>query len=395
MAWLAGAAAKYLQKIQPGHHQVLLVGPTGFDSETSVFSSHSDQGRVVRLLGSDDFWTDLNMESAAGFQALEAETSSKIVHSTGCITACAAAHNASAYFGYSRVQDAASKFGLNLQLAESPTSAVTLARGHGYQLQGARNACYEGGQGAGYLSIPNLKSAQEHSFSVHGGVLNGGTVLKVSRTGETGENLIELTLADGSTVRAHNVLVCGGSFCNQLLPAELALPLHLKTETVVTAELPACVARELASLPSLLWEVDASEFEGVYLVPPMKYADGKWYLKIGCNSPKDMHFEQSSCDTWNQISRWFEAEDGNEATVEQERVLRSVLRDINPELYRKVVSFAPKRCIITRTPSGRPILEQLDENLFVATGGNGYGAMASDAIGRRAAEMVVRMGKAP
>ena len=51
-------------------------------------------------------------------------------------------------------------------------------------------------------------------------------MLKVSRTGETGENLIELTLADGSTVRAHNVLVCGGSFCSQLLPAELALPLH-------------------------------------------------------------------------------------------------------------------------------------------------------------------------
>ena len=68
--------------------------------------------------------------------------------------------------------------------------------------------------------------------------------------------------------------------------------------------------------------------------------------------------------------------------------MKRLFRRVYPGLYEDVSMFSPKRCIITRTPTSRPILSELDGGLFIATGGNGYGAMASDAIGRRAAAMV-------
>jgi sarcosine oxidase len=393
------ATAKYLQRVRG--QRVLAVGPTTFDSKHKVYSSHNDQGRVVRLLGFDDYWTDLNMEAAAGFRDLEAETGLAIVHRTGCVTTCEIPYEHSAYFKGDRVQQTASRAGLDVQVAKAG-AADRLLREKGFGAPhpktGVENACYEdGATGAGYLSVPNLKQAQELSFVSRGGMVNNHTVLSIARHQN---RTWQVHLSDGSVVNAQNVVVCCGSFCNKLglLPSGLrALPLHLKTETVLMAKLPGKVARELAvTMPSLLLEVDTGEYEGVYAVPPMQYQDSEWYLKIGCNSPEDRHFEVPAAGMqgdddgrWSEISRWFEGGQADAgATQRQEQALKRVFLDLYPELAGSVSLFVPKRCIITRTPTARPILSELDCGLFVATGGNGYGAMASDAIGRRAAAMV-------
>ena len=407
------AAAKHMQRVTG--QRVLAVGPATFDSDHKVYSSHDDQGRVVRLLGFDDYWTDLNLEAAAGFRDLEAETGVTVVHRTGCVTTCEIPYEKSAYFKGDRVQRTAGRVGLPLhvQVAKTPTASNQLLREKGLRPNpdpktGGRvvNACYEdGATGAGFLSIPDLKRAQELSFLSHGGTVSNHTALSLSRDDANGAWRVHLS--DGSVVSAPRVLVVCGSFCNKLLqqsklPGLQPLPLQLKTETVLLAKLPEGIARTAATKPSLLLEVDTGDYEGVYAVPPMRYPDGNWYLKIGCNSPEDRCFDSgvSGAGTgakgpdgqsmWSEISRWFESSDDT-ATQRQAETLERVFRDVYPELSENVSLFVPKRCIITRTPSGRPVLQELckcGSGLFVAAGGNGYGAMASDGIGRRAAAMV-------
>ena len=61
-----------------------------------------------------------------------------------------------------------------------------------------------------------------------------------------------------------------------------------------------------------------------------------------------------------------------------------LLSDIN------VLSHQGDCCVIVKTPSGRPYIDQIHEQLGVALGGNGCAAKSSDEIGRIAAEMIMR-----
>ena len=142
------ATAKYLQRIRG--ERVLAVGPTKFDSNYGVYSSHNDQGRVVRLIGFDDYWTDLNVEAAFGFRQLELETGMTVVHRTGCVTACEIPYERSAYFQEDRVQRTASRVGLNIKVTTSQTPSEALLQETGFLGFGAphvENAAFEDGTG--------------------------------------------------------------------------------------------------------------------------------------------------------------------------------------------------------------------------------------------------------
>ena len=52
------------------------------------------------------------------------------------------------------------------------------------------------------------------------------------------------------------------------------------------------------------------------------------------------------------------------------------------------LSFATKRCIITRTATTYPMIDQVAEGLFVAVGGNGGSAQCASVWGEMAAELV-------
>ena len=132
------------------------------------------------------------------------------------------------------------------------------------------------------------------------------------------------------------------------------------------------------------------------------YPDGTWCLKLGANSTLDRHFavddDSSSHVAMTALAEWFAPLPAGTSQVQhEESALRKVLQDLFPHL--RVHKFRTKRCVITRTVDGRPLLARLggvahdhhqqQSGLFVATGGNGYGAMASDAVGRRAADMVL------
>ena len=70
---IGSAAARYLSQSQ---NNVMVVGPDEYSdvNEAIVFSSHYDQGRVQRIIGTDPVWTLLNLQSSGQYDFLEKES---------------------------------------------------------------------------------------------------------------------------------------------------------------------------------------------------------------------------------------------------------------------------------------------------------------------------------
>lgn len=80
--------------------------------------------------------------------------------------------------------------------------------------------------------------------------------------------------------RARKVLLATGGFTNfgQLLPQALKLQLRLTTHTTVLGEVSEQDGEHrLSGLPSLVWCSQAAE----YALPPIRYPDGRLYVKLG------------------------------------------------------------------------------------------------------------------
>lgn len=385
------ATSAHIARMRPDL-KVALVGPEDHRPDRGVFSSHRDMGRVVRTVGLDACWTRLNVDAQNGFVALEQETGRSIVSRNGTILVSTQAEEKDHYFGsVGSLIDVFSLHGTSMVVRDEATTTRLIERVSPYNAKGlgGKRAIFETGH-AGYLSIPQLKAAQLQRFLVK----NRGVevrhyiddiVTNVRRMHKS--ESYKVSVASGTALQSKVVVVCAGAFANLpgLLPR--AVDIKLKTETVILAHIGQEEASRLLKIPSLLWEDEPShgDYEGPYLVPPMDYggSDG-WCIKLGANLRHDVfptHYEQ--------VKEWFTAAD----TSEQEAVLVHVFQRLLPQV--RVNRFSSKKCLLCRTATGKPYVDVVDDlGLFVCVGGNGYGAMCSDAIGKLTASMCLN-GAAP
>ena len=190
---------------------------------------------------------------------------------------------------------------------------------------------------------------------------------------------MQVATMNGSIYSAKKILVAPGAYVNFFDLIKNKVALTLKSETTIWANVSAGEAQRLSGLPSLLYEIDIPEYRNIYLIQPVKYTDGNYYLKMGCNLPADIYF-----DNLKDIQDWFRNGDSN-ANLKN---LRDALMTVMPNL--KAKTFLAKRCIVSFTKHGKPYIGALNDNgLFVAAGGNGYSAMCSDALGRIASHVLM------
>jgi len=190
---------------------------------------------------------------------------------------------------------------------------------------------------------------------------------------------VDIATHQGATIHAGRVLVAAGAFTNLTPLLDRRLALTLKSETVILARVSGAEMERLRALPSLLYEVDTPELEGIYSTCPVEYPDGRCYLKMGCNLPDDIYFD----DDLGAIQRWFRSGDSDAHIA---RML-GALRTIMPGLL--VEECIARRCILTRTAGhGNPYVGQIGDRAYVAVG-NGWSAMASDSIGRVACHLML------
>lgn len=328
-----------------------LVGPA-FGDTSQVFSSHHDQGRVCRTLDRVPTWTALNVASLSGIEALEAEVGIPVRRPTGCLLAT----NDPGH-GW---------FDVAPELEIDPAVAAAWP----YALPGAVRYGLEGPP-AGILVVPELLRAQHTALVAAGGTRHPHPLVRRT-SGPPGH---VLTLADGRVLEAPTVVLCPGAYVNAWL--DDPLDVVLETETVLLVPVDEARARDMATVPTLLWDGEGSGWQSPYVVPPLRFADGRTYLKIGCDLDLDHRFVDV-----DDVRAWFVSGD----SAAQRPALVDAAATVIPSL--STDDAVTRRCILTRTPHAHPMIGEVGPGLFVGAGGHGWAAMASDGIGELVARTV-------
>lgn len=227
---------------------------------------------------------------------------------------------------------------------------------------------------AGYIRPKRLIDAQETLTTGRGGVLVDDTVVAIDSVAGG----YEVTTATGRHFRAPRVILATGAFANTLDLLPQPVDITVKTEIIILGEVTAADATDLADYPVVQYEIDSEDIDGIYMTPPVEYPDGSHCIKMGADT---------RLDTWpttlGEIRRWFEtATDGAFLPL-----LQPALQALWPNV--DFVSLRTRPCIVTYTPDDHPLIDEVAPGLVVATAGNGRGAKASDAWGRKAADLVL------
>lgn len=364
---VGSAAAKYLSVT---NDSIALIGPGEpvNDDDSIVFASHYDQARVQRIIGKDEVWTRLNESAIRQYPNIEKQTGICFHHPVGCLYVNP--YGEDDYLLQARWLS--KKFNAPFKSYQNKKEiAVDFSD---FNFPPASHGLFETAP-AGFIDPRLLIEAQLHLFRERRGTVLKETVIDISYK----EACFFIKTAEGSTHEAKKVLLATGSFMNFLGLLPQPLQLKTKSEVVLLAKLSPEEAERLSRLPSLLYEIDNGETEGIYLIQPVKYPDGNFYIKIGCNMPGDIFF-----DTLEEVQHWFKQADCRAFAGALVHALKMILPGA------AFTEYLTKKCIISRTPHGRPFIGQTSQTgLYVAGGCNGYSAMCSDAIGNVAAELMM------
>jgi sarcosine oxidase len=225
---------------------------------------------------------------------------------------------------------------------------------------------------SGHVSPRSQVRAQATVAAQQGAQVIVETVRSVRQQGD----YVEVSTDAGHVYRAAHVLIAAGGFSNtqQLLPRPLEILVYART--IVLMELGSVDHERLQHMPSIIYKPRDPD-ERCYILPPIRYPDGKYYLKIG-GSPGDPTIE-----TLDELGTWFRSS-GREAAAQH---LLAKLHRIIPGLQPVVVRT--ESCVTTFTPSEQIYADKLaGGRIGVLTGGNGSAAKSADEIGRIGALMM-------
>lgn len=353
---MGSAAARHLALTGAS---VVLIGPgepADTQNHTGVFASHYDEARITRRIDSNADWSRLATASIRRYADIEEQSGLKFYHESGCLMA----------------STADSDFMRNCQAicAENDIPHARLstteigARFPFFSLADGVVGLFEEKE-AGFVNPRAHVAAQKAAARRAGATLIEQEVVKVNETGAG----VEIACADGSLLKAAQVVLSCGPFANAegLLPAPLDLRVFARTIALV--EVGSDEVERLKTMPSLIY-VTPDDAIDVYVLPPVRYPNGKTYLKLG-GGPLDQQLTGMA-----EMKAWFRSE----GDVDCGRTLVQQLLSFMPDLKHEGVAF--KSCATTYTRNTQPAISRRSDRIIALCGGNGMAAKSSDEIGR-------------
>lgn len=364
---IGSAAARYLSQWSDA---VVLIGPdepTGdWSDHDGVFASHYDMGRITRVMDRSVAWGVWAMRSIEAYPEIETKSGIRFHHPCGMVCVGFTEDMPNGYIsGYERT---AHQLGI---FYEKQTSEDFCQRYPEYFFEKGLDVVIERGQ-AGYINPRSLVEAQVKITGDQGADIVRETVVEI----DSGGSGVTLTTDGGQTIQAKKVLVAAGAWTEYLTGTDLGL---LPTpRTITMAEIDADEAERLRDMPVIMWYegMNDPDIEGVYMLPPIEYPDGKTYIKLG-GALRDQAYPKSDAE----LRQWFHT-DGSQVEAD---ALELELRRIIPDL--RTVSVQSKSCVVTnRVDENMPLIKPITEGkVMVAAGGCGASAKSSNEIGRLAA----------
>ncbi|MCH8108592.1 MAG: FAD-binding oxidoreductase [Chloroflexi bacterium] len=373
---IGSAAARHLSASVEG---VALIGPDEPEERANhqgVFGSHYDEGRITRILDTNQIWALLAQRSIERYAKIEESSGVKFYSEVGHLTIGPESGDSEDYI--SKVQAVGDELGVDYKRL-SPSE---LAAKFPYLNCGAESVgLYQPTKG-GHVSPRSLVRAQTVAAE-----RQGATVIRqFAHSVSLSAGYVEVTTDNGEVYRAAKVLVATGGYANtaNLLPRKLGI--SIDGISITLAQVGLDEAERLRDMPSVIYRTRNAD-GGCYLLPPIVYPDGKCYLKIG-GGPFDESFRQQlDSSSSDDIRKWFQSSGTDRSRTDQCGKLTSII----PALQQQ--SIHTESCMVTRTPSGLPFIDMTVEGkIGVAVGGNGSAAKSSDEIGYVAAQMMLHDG---
>lgn len=347
---IGAAAARHLAE---GGISVALIGPGEPEDRTTSqgpFNSHADEGRITRIAARQAVWATLGANSIKRYHDIETRSGIGFHHQAGLVVSGS---------DIGPWLDSGLINGSDIRRV----GADEVERATSLHVDPSHETAYEGPP-AGYVNPRRLVAAQTKLVEAAGGVVvdDAVTVLGWTSGGH------EVRGAFGS-IQADRVLLATGAFGHNLM--ERQLDVERRPRTILLSEFA-----EAPNVPSLIHEDPPDDrLEGLYWVPPVRFPDGRTYLKIGGSLRSSPLMESG------EMVEWFHS-DGD---VTEIAALDASLRALLPGTVIRHQTSTP--CVITGTTTGYPYVGWVDNGVAVAIGGNGSAAKSSDELGRLAASL--------
>lgn len=327
--------------------------PDDLSTHQGPFASHYDSGRVTRRIDARREWAILASRSIDQYRALEQRSGIPFHTPSGHLFV------RQDQAGIKRQRAVAAE--LDIPITWSTTDEL----GGNLRFPSGFTTLFEPAP-AGHIDPRRLVAAQLRIADAHG----ASTVRRPAHSIKKIKGGFAITCG-ATTVRAEQVLVATGAYGNDLLPEPLAM--SVRPEAVILGE----VLNPIEDMPSIIYLLDSPHFDDSYFVPPVRYPDGRFYLKMGGSDSSAGTFT-----TNDEKHAWMSGHQADAQLDEMRELVQSVLPD------QEFLSWHMKPCLITDTASGLPYVDEIDDGLFVALGGNGHAAKSSDALGALAASLM-------
>ena len=367
---MGSAAAKYLAREIDGVGVIGPDEPADKRSHDGVFASHYDEGRITRTIDPNPVWARLANRSIARYRDIEAESGIGFFSEVGCLVVGAARASGDDYIA--NVLSAAGSLDVETKLLDD---GGLKQRFPFFSVEAASEGVFEP-VGAGHISPRRLVAAQSRLAEKVGARYIRETALRIVPQADG----VEVVTAEGGRHTAEKLLVATGGFtiAENLLPQPVDLKVYARTITFM--EVDEAEAARLAAMPSLITKPHDPR-DAIYLLPPIRYPDGRFYLKIG-GDPDDLRLTGAA-----DLRDWFRGEGRESAKAHLQRVAKGLLSGVS------IRSVSTGSCVTSFTPTGLPAIGfSASPRIALVTGGCGAAAKSSDEIGRLGAETILAGG---
>ncbi|KAL5018589.1 hypothetical protein ScPMuIL_004311 [Solemya velum] len=387
-AGMMGSAAARHASLNP-KLKVGLIGPEepqsrDIEDARDVFAAHYDEGRISQSLHPDVVWSIMARRSLKRFRELERLSGIKFYDERG--TLWVGTNNEK---NMDLLQRCATSQGIHCN-----TDAEMLRQKFNYiDLPPHEKWIFESSN-AGTISARGLVRAQQTVARRNGCEIIRDVVNKVTRCPDkAGEYSMRIVTDSGTEYFAKKVLLAPGAFTvsRDLIGPNLKLDVKLTPIIVTLAEIGEQDAEMLQTMPPVLyfgrgrsgwWDnipSDSQGHSGFYLLPPIRYPDGKFYVKIGTAR---FYIQSKELQTSADLKAWYCQKGHTDHTTALGRLIQSLLPGVT------VKSFHRDSCVIVQTPTSHPYIGMVHSSLGLVTGGNGTAAVSSDELGRLAITMI-------
>jgi sarcosine oxidase len=349
--------------------EVILIGPrepADLRAHEGVFGSHYDSGRIVRILDRDPLWATLARRASGRFEQLQADSGVRFYHNVGVLYVGPEDPAASDFL--TALEATATQLGTPFERLRAPQMRALLGEARIPDgMAGILTREY-----SGYLDPRQQIRANLRILTARGATVVADVVRRI----ETGAGALRLHGSAG-TALASKVIVATGTYTNAMDYPGRRLKLAGERWSVLLAPVDEKRAKTLQAMPCTLFKPAAPE-QHAYFLPPIRYPDGCWYLKVGSPFNDGMEADTAA------ISRWFR----NPIPKARREHMEALLRSVFPDTAFGKLLFEP--CCGTQTPTRYPYIEQAeDERLVWLVGCNTYAAKSADELGRLAARLTI------